>query len=287
MRTACVALLLCLLCPIAKAQEQVPKLTSIRTTDDKKHVGEVLEQTDEVTVLYDIVLRDTVSIAEDQIKAFTEDIDERQASFHVPFASYCAWKLTKLLKVGKIQGRIALASDQGIFINLGTAAGIEPGQEVKLLGKAESITDPDTGEVLAAFRPTVATLKVSQVVNDKLSKVSLDSTEVVVPVKRGMVVECDRKSKTVVVIPPKWKSEDPNLKTGDETLYLTEHLLAELVGYGIPVISRDQVEKTRDELAARQGQAKDKRNQAKEKQTPAKAMQTKMKCKQNLWTQNL
>ncbi|MCP3691127.1 MAG: hypothetical protein GY917_02930, partial [Planctomycetaceae bacterium] len=167
------------------------------------------------------------------------------------------WKLTKLLKVGKIQGRIALVSDQGIFINLGTNAGIASGQEVKLLGKAETITDPETEEVLAVVRPTVAMLKVTQVVNEKLSKVTLTPLETKVSIERGMLVECDRKSRTVVVIPPKWKSEDPNLKTGDEALYLTEHILAELVGYGVPVISRDQVERIREQLAATKGQEKE------------------------------
>ena len=257
MRRFIIGLLLLSSSTVALAQEKIPTLVNIRTKADKKHVGEVLLQTDQATVLYDIVLRDTVRIESDQIKSMVEGITEASASSHVPFASYGAWKLTKLLKVGKIQGRIALVSDQGIFINLGTNAGIASGQEVKLLGKAETITDPETEEVLAVVRPTVAMLKVTQVVNEKLSKVTLTPPETKVSIERGMLVECDRKSRTVVVIPPKWKSEDPNLKTGDEALYLTEHMLAELVGYGIPVISRDQVERIREQLAATKGQAKE------------------------------
>jgi len=257
MRRFIIGLLLLSSSTVALAQEKIPTLVNIRTKADKKHVGEVLQQTDQATVLYDIVLRDTVRIESDQIKSMVEGISEASASSHVPFASYGAWKLTKLLKVGKIQGRIALVSDQGIFINLGTNAGIASGQEVKLLGKAETITDPETDEVLAVVRPTVAMLKVTQVVNEKLSKVTLTPPETKVSIERGMLVECDRTSRTVVVIPPKWKSEDPNLKTGDEALYLTEHMLSELVGYGIPVISRDQVERIREQLAATKGQAKE------------------------------
>jgi hypothetical protein len=257
MRRFIIGLLLLSSSTVALAQEKIPTLVNIRTKADKKHVGEVLQQTDQATVLYDIVLRDTVRIESDQIKSMVEGISEASASSHVPFASYGAWKLTKLLKVGKIQGRIALVSDQGIFINLGTNAGIASGQVVKLLGKAETITDPETEEVLAVVRPTVAMLKVTQVVNEKLSKVTLTPPETKVSIERGMLVECDRKSRTVVVIPPKWKSEDPNLKTGDEALYLTEHMLAELVGYGIPVISRDQVERIREQLAATKGQVKE------------------------------
>ena len=213
MRRFIIGLLLLSSSTVALAQEKIPTLVNIRTKADKKHVGEVLQQTDQATVLYDIVLRDTVRIESDQIKSMVEGISEASASSHVPFASYGAWKLTKLLKVGKIQGRIALVSDQGIFINLGTNAGIASGQEVKLLGKAETITDPETEEVLAVVRPTVAMLKVTQVVNEKLSKVTLTPPETKVSIERGMLVECDRKSRTVVVIPPKWKAGLSTAKT--------------------------------------------------------------------------
>ena len=241
--------------PVAsnRAPGKVPLLVSVRTKAGKKHVGELIERTDAGLVVYDIVLRDTVSITKDQVQAFVEGIDERTASSHVPFATYAAWKLTKLLRIGTVQGRIALASDKGIFINLGSAHGLLAGQSVTLLGKAEEITDPESGEQLAVYRAPVATLKILAVVNERLSKLSITASDKPVKIERGMTVACERGSTTIVVIPPQWKSEDPNLKTGDEALYLTEHILAELVRFGVPVISRDQVEQVQAELSQKTG----------------------------------
>ena len=241
--------------PVApnRAPGKVPLLVSVRTKAGKKHVGDLIERTDAGLVVYDIVLRDTVSITKDQVQSFVEGIDERTASSHVPFATYAAWKLTKLLRIGTVQGRIALASDKGIFINLGSAHGLSAGQSVTLLGKAEEITDPETGEQLAVYRAPVATLKILAVVNERLSKLSITASDTPVKIERGMTVACERGSTTIVVIPPQWKSEDPNLKTGDEALYLTEHILAELVRFGVPVISRDQVEQAQAELSQKTG----------------------------------
>lgn len=238
------------------AQEKIPLLVNIRTKADKKYVGEVLQRNDDSVVLFDIVLRDTVTIVTDQVKSIVEGINEARASGHVPFPTYAAWKLTKLLKVGKIQGNVALVSDQGIFINLGEAAGVKQGQTVKLLGDAEVIKDPETDEVLGVFRPTNAMLEVVEVLNDRLSKVTLANPNVPVQINRGMLVECDRDSVTIVVVPPRWKSEDSNLKTADEALFLTEHILTELVGYGVPVISRDQVDLALTELSEQSGKPK-------------------------------
>jgi TolB-like protein len=242
--------------PVAsnRAPGKVPLLVSVRTKAGKKHVGELIERTDAGLVVYDIVLRDTVSITKDQVQSFVEGIDERTASSHVPFATYAAWKLTKLLRIGTVQGRIALASDQGIFINLGSAHGLLAGQPVTLLGKAVEITDPETGEQLAVYRPPVATLRILDVVNERLSRLSITASDKSVKFEQGMTVSCERGSTTIVVIPPQWKSEDPNLKTGDEALYLTEHVLTELVRYRLSVISRDQSDQIRDELANKTGQ---------------------------------
>ena len=248
-----IAIILLLATSFSATAQEVPKLTSFRMASGQKHTGEVIHQAEDFTILYDIALRDTVRIGKEQVKATTENIDERQAKYHTSFAVYATWKLIKLMKSGTIQGNIASASDQGLYINLGSSEAIEVGQQVKLLGAGEVITDPETEEVLAVVRPTVATMKVVQVVNEKLSKVELEVPDAEVTLERGMLVEIERPAKTVILIPPKWKSEDPKLKTGDEVLYLTEHVLTELVRSGVHVISRDQVERVREDLGKMAG----------------------------------
>ena len=108
-----------------------------------------------------------------------------------------------------MQGQITVVSEQGLFINLGSTAALVTGQSIKLLGQAESIMEPETEKVLAAFRPTLATLLVSQVMNGDLSKVTLNSPESSVSIERGMVLECERLPRTVVLIPPQWESGEP------------------------------------------------------------------------------
>jgi hypothetical protein len=233
----------------ALAQEQIPMLVNIRTEMNKKHVGEVLKENNVVIMLFDIVRQDTVTIDKDQIKGRVDDIDEKNASNHIPFATYAAWKLTKLLKVGKIQGNVAAVLNQNIFINLGKAAGVEKGQTVNLLGDAKVIRDPVTNEVLGIERPTVASGKIIEVLGVKLSKMALINAVKPVQVNHGMVAEIERNSVTIAVIPPRWKSEDPNLKTADEALFLTKGIIKELVRYRVPFISLDKVDQALSELS--------------------------------------
>jgi hypothetical protein len=122
-----------------------------------------------------------------------------------------------------------------------------------LLGEGTTITDPETDKILAVIRPTVARLTVTQVVNDKLSKVELADPDQELDFQRGMMIEIERPSKTVMFVPPKWKSANANLKVGDEALYVTEHVLTELLRYGVKVISREQVTRVTESLAEEAG----------------------------------
>ena len=238
------------------AQEKIPLLVNIRTKAFKKHVGEVLERNDDAILVFDIVQRVNVTIATDQVRSIIEGIDEKKASQHVDFAAYAAWKLTKVLKVGKIQGNVADVANPNIFINLGQAAGVKKGQTVKLLGDAKIIRDPETDEVLGLFRPELATLDIVEVLGNRLSRATLAKGGKPVDIKRGMVVEFDRGSVKVVVVPPGWKSEDPNLKTADEALFLMEQLVEYLVGYPVEVISRDQMDLALTQLSEESGKPK-------------------------------
>ena len=245
-------LLLLSIASLLHAQE-VPDLTSYSMGLGSRHVGEILHELPDATILYDISVRDMVRVDHAEIKNTTRNIDEMKARYFVPFATYAAWKLTKLMKTGIVQGNIAAASEQGIFINLGSAAGIKVDMNVKLLGEGTSITDPETDKILAVIRPTVARLTVTQVVNDKLSKVELADPDQELDFQRGMMIEIERPSKTVMFVPPKWKSANANLKVGDEALYVTEHVLTELLRYGVNIISREQVTRVTESLAEEAG----------------------------------
>jgi len=82
-------------------------------------------------------------------------------------------------------GTVALAKAGRVFVNRGAREGVQPGQEF-VVGTAEVIRDPDTGEVLDEEIKKVATLRVDRV-KEKLSICSVISGDAGA-VKRGMTV---------------------------------------------------------------------------------------------------
>jgi curli biogenesis system outer membrane secretion channel CsgG len=59
-------------------------------------------------------------------------------------------------------GKIVLVKGKSVYINRGSREGVEKGQEF-VVGKAEIIRDPDTGEVLDSAMDTIATIKALKV----------------------------------------------------------------------------------------------------------------------------
>ncbi len=82
-------------------------------------------------------------------------------------------------------GSVVMVRDGKVYINRGQREGVSPGQTF-VVGDAEVIRDPDTGEVLDEFMNQVATLKVSDV-KEKLSVCDVTSGDAGA-VDRGMAV---------------------------------------------------------------------------------------------------
>ena len=74
-----------------------------------------------------------------------------------------------------IQGSIVYVDSkdpENTYINIGSDKGVTPNQELKVY-TAESLIDPDTGEVLGVIPKTVGVIKVVEVQTDRLSRVEI------------------------------------------------------------------------------------------------------------------
>ena len=74
-----------------------------------------------------------------------------------------------------IQGSIVYVDSKdpkNTYINIGSDKGVTPNQELKVY-TAESLIDPDTGEVLGVIPKTVGVIKVVEVQTDRLSRVEI------------------------------------------------------------------------------------------------------------------
>ena len=74
-----------------------------------------------------------------------------------------------------IQGSIVYVDSkdpENTYINIGSDKGVTPNQELKVY-TAESLIDPDTGEVLGVIPKTVGIIKVVEVQTDRLSRVEI------------------------------------------------------------------------------------------------------------------
>ena len=68
-----------------------------------------------------------------------------------------------------IEGKVAKVGADGVYINLGSAAGLKVGDKFEVRHVGEQIKDPDTGEVLGGDEGAAGTIEVVKIVGDKLS----------------------------------------------------------------------------------------------------------------------
>lgn len=74
-----------------------------------------------------------------------------------------------------VSGKIASVSGSTVYINLGSAHNIKPGQTLGVYKVAKEIKDPDTGEVLGREEKKVGEIKIIQVKGEKLSEATIIS----------------------------------------------------------------------------------------------------------------
>ncbi len=70
---------------------------------------------------------------------------------------------------GGVEGKIAKVGGSEVYVNVGGADGVKPGDRFEVRSLGEAIKDPETGESLGAVETTAGTIEITKVVNDRLS----------------------------------------------------------------------------------------------------------------------
>ena len=241
--------------PSAKSYAASPNMVRIHTWKGDKHFGPLIDESDDEVSLFDIAKATTVNLDKKLIKTKVGDIDETRAASYVPFASYAAWKLGKILKAGRLEATIVHNSEKGVFVNRGSEDGVETNRRCVLLGDAETITDPTTDEVLGVIREQLGDAIPLTVVSERLSKLNFpepaddDDRKLTAAYTVKRQVEIEQKPRRIVLAPPRWKATADADSLTDDANFLHAHLIAELVRYGFTVVSKKQTELMRQSIA--------------------------------------
>lgn len=70
---------------------------------------------------------------------------------------------------GGLEAKVAKVGDDGVYLNIGSGAGIKAGDRFEIKRMGEQITDPDSGEVLGGEETVVGTIEIVKVMGEKLS----------------------------------------------------------------------------------------------------------------------
>ncbi len=70
---------------------------------------------------------------------------------------------------GRLEAKVAKADGATVYLNVGSAAGVKPGDQFEIRRMGEAIVDPDTGEKLGAEETIVGAIEITKVINERLS----------------------------------------------------------------------------------------------------------------------
>ncbi|QDS88841.1 Leucine Rich repeats (2 copies) [Rosistilla ulvae] len=253
---------LALLCAIthnfgfpASVQAASPNMVRIHTWTGDRYFGPLIDESEDELSIFDIAAATTVNLKKKAIEIRVGDIEEVLADSHVPFASYAAWKLGKILKAGRLEATIVHNSEKGVFVNRGSEDGVETGRRCVLLGDPETIVDPTNDEVLGIIREQLGNAIPLTVVSERLSTINFpeptdeDAQQVIDAFAMKRQVEIEQQAKRIVLAPPRWKPSADADSLTDDANFLHAHLISELVRYGFNVVSKKQTELMRQRIA--------------------------------------
>jgi curli biogenesis system outer membrane secretion channel CsgG len=71
---------------------------------------------------------------------------------------------------GGLEGKVAKVDGDGVYLNVGAAAGAKPGDKFELRRLGEAIVDPDSGESLGGEEEVVGVVEIVKIIGEKLSQ---------------------------------------------------------------------------------------------------------------------
>jgi Concanavalin A-like lectin/glucanases superfamily/Curli production assembly/transport component CsgG len=204
----------------------------------KSYVGEYVKEDEVTIVLRDLDTGKADEFIKEKLAKVERPLGEAEAARYIGLPKLMAWKISQLAKTTPVVGKIAKIIPSVIYLNIGEASSVAPGQELTVYRSAEDVIDPDTKKVLTHERQKLAKLQVVEVGKAYSKAKMLGELEISLTV--GDEVELAADKLLVAVLPIKGES-------GDEDV-LTEQLTTTLTNKGIPVVERALLDKVLTEL---------------------------------------
>ncbi|MBL8811622.1 MAG: hypothetical protein JNM43_15740 [Planctomycetaceae bacterium] len=226
------------------AVDEEATLVRVQTKSGGPYVGELIADKPDVIELFDFVSNKTVSVQKVSATRIENPISLDDAVRSAGIVPVLGRKLSLMSSRAPAKGKIAKISPQLIYLNLGESSGVDVGQKVQVYRNEGDIVDPDTGKVLAAERPKIAELEITEV-SENVSKAKLLG-DLEVKLQVGDEVELPQSRLVVAVCPP--SSDDGSVD--DAGISLAEELTTALVQRKISVVERSALETVLAELLA-------------------------------------
>jgi serine/threonine protein kinase/TolB-like protein len=232
--------------PATGALPKSPDFVSVVTNSPVKTVvGELGRENDRHIEVIDLKSDQAQIFAKSELRTINKDVAEQTVIDTVGLPNYVAWRVKQLLPVAA-SGKIAQVDGAIIFVTLGRAVGLAPGNELAVFRGGAEIKDPDTGKSLGTQRRKIARLEALEVQENLTKAKLLGDLETQLAV--GDLVEPAVVNNLVAVLP---LVDDLNQETTAGSR-LAEELTTGLVRRGIPVVERRLLDKVLGELNRQQ-----------------------------------
>jgi hypothetical protein len=210
-------------------------LARVVTKTGKAYVGELIKNDQIELAIRDLDTGTTNEFKNESLAKVEAPLSDADAARYLGLPNLMAWKISQLPNESPSIGKIAKITPSAIYLNIGHANGIVPGQELFVYRKADPIIDPDTKKVLTNERQRLAKLRVIEVAREYSKAKMLGDLEI--PLAVGDEVQPPAENLLVAVLPIEADIQDETGKV------LEERLITTLTNKGIPIIERALLDK--------------------------------------------
>ena len=226
---------------------EVGDLVRISVANGPAIIGEVLEHSKEQTKLLNIKTLKPLTINADNQGKAPQVLSGQEAISAVGLPTYFAWQIQRNVK-SQGTGKVAEVTATAVYVTIPRKAGVEVGQQLRVMRDQGAIKDPDTGEVLSAKRTTIATLQVTEVEERLCKSKRSDSFETEIFV--GDIVEVVTPPRKIAILPLAAAAGDGSATATAQRF--TEQMTTKLVELQVPVVERSQLDKILGEVSLQQ-----------------------------------
>ena len=243
-RTSFAALLIFCAGPGIAWAQPAPAPVLVKATDanGRSTLGELKTDEGDTLELLDLKTGKKATFQKSTLNDLRKGITEKEAAETIGLPEFLVWRVRRVIPSGVSTGKIIQVDASSIYVNLGSSAGVEGGQELLVYRGAGELKNPDTGEVLGTQRRLVAKVTVTES-KEKVSRVKL-AGDLEIELKVGDDVQLSKKAKPIAILP--FVDLNGDVRAGSKKL--EEDLTTGLAQGGVSVVERTFLSKVLNEL---------------------------------------